>query len=321
MTSSASRSRATWSDAAMRLARRATRRERLGAALPYIGTGLLVGSLPGLLARAAPALSRLAPMAPFFVAAGLLVGGILGMLAARRVAARRPGDAAWALDRLAHAEERGLTAAMVDGPRGAEAAWAAPQLAPPPTVRLLPPRGLAFAAGAALVAGVALVVAHSVPSRTTVPTDAADLLVAGAPTNPAGSPNGRSTMAPAEALDAEAERVQEQARAAEAVAEALGIASDEVPDPQDVAARLKDPQTREKVAEAARGTSLETAIAAAQGDGDKLARTLSAALGPESRAEERRREAVALRALDPRPAVPAHRRELVERYYELEGER
>ncbi len=112
---------ATWPRAAEDLARRVPRRARLPARLRPIARGLLAAAtLVGIAKAAATGTGS----AVLLAAAGLvLLGALVGVRAARKVPETSLADAAWALDRLAGARERGLTAALVHGPAAAEAAW------------------------------------------------------------------------------------------------------------------------------------------------------------------------------------------------------
>lgn len=306
--------KATWPAHAARLARRCTRRARLGALLPRVAVGVLLGTVPALLCRLVPALAGVAPLAPSFIVLGGALGIVVGLRRARALPAVRPGDAAWALDRVGALAERGLTAATVEGPRGAEAAWAAPALAPPPAARLLPPPGLALFVGSLLVAAIALV---ALPA----PMPAG---VAAAPAVPDATAPGVGPASPADAAAAleQAAVDTEVLRArAQAALRTLDLPTDEPVDPSELAERLADPQQRQAAADAAKGTALEAGFAAGGRNAEGLARALNSALGPADRARDQRRDAVALRALDPRAPVPPHRRDVVERYYELEGDR
>ncbi|MDJ0975230.1 MAG: hypothetical protein QNJ98_12270 [Planctomycetota bacterium] len=309
----------SWPAQAERLARRCTRRARLGVLLPRLAAGVLLGAVPALACRLVPAFAPAAPLAPWCVLAGAAIGLVMGLRRARALAPVRMADAAWALDRVGALDERGLTAATVEGPRGAEAAWAAPALATPPTVRLLPPKGLALLVGSVLVAGIALV-ALPASAASTAESDAAPATAA-APAAPAAASAAAPPADTAASLEDAAVETEAVGARAEAVARALELPTDELVDPADLADRLADPELRKAAADAAAGTPLESAFASGGNVAERLARALNNTLGPADRAEDQRRDAVALRALDPRAPVPPHRRDVVERYYELEGDR
>ena len=301
-----------WTAAATRLAGKVNRRSALGAALRPVGWGLVAGSLAGLGWRfvAEPGAGR--PGALVCLGAGLLVGLWRGIRAIRRRTRVGAGDAAWALDRLADAGERGLTAAVVEGPAAAEAAWASPAAPPPPSVKLLPPRGLAVTAGALLVGLVALL-APERPAADDTP-----------PWSPGTAREEASAPAPGQdpaAADANAAAADRRARSGERVLEALGMRPDEPVDPAELSGRLEDPEQREAALEAARESDGDgSRLADLLGEGDtspgEVAEALATAQDQRHRAQAQRRAALAARQASPRRPVPLARRALVARYLE-----
>jgi hypothetical protein len=265
--------------------------------LGALGTLLLAAAVAALLARAAgwADTAGVATLLGLGTAAGLA----LGALRALRRPAPSVADAAWALDRRARAEGRGLVAAVVPGAVGAEAAWASPPIAPP-AVRLKPASGLALAAGAALLGAIALFV----PTRSRSPTplsaagEAADEVAVGA----AGD---------AAAADAAAER----ALATERVREALGLSRESAADPALVAERLADPNARRAAEEAAAGTGLESLVGTTEGEAHDLSQALAGGARSEEEARRLRREAATARAVGGVASVPLARRGVVERWF------
>ncbi|HVG93039.1 MAG TPA: hypothetical protein VND21_01235, partial [Planctomycetota bacterium] len=254
---------AEWSRAAIALARRATRRARTGAALHGAAAGTALGALVGAALRVAAGASAEASVAVSgtFGLAGLWAG----LRAARRVPATSAGAAAWALDRVAGAHERGLTAALATDAAGATYAGTVP----PPRVRMHPPRGLAPMTAAVLLAG----------------------LVAAWPGQPAGSTRETRTASRGLGAGAGAAVVEAGRREAEAIAaerdaaaqrkvrEALGLPAIGALEPDDVAARLADPKRLEAARLAAPpGASAVAAALASPTDAaaaSSLARALS----------------------------------------------
>ncbi len=300
----------TWAQAARDLARRVNRRRAWNAALRPIGIGLLGGAVLGL-ARRLMIAPDVAPQVnvPILLGAGLLAGFVVGIRAARGAPRTEIADAAWALDRLARANERGLTAAVVDGPAASEAAWAHPAVPSPPRVRLLPPAGLATTVAAVLLAAVAVLG----PARTDA-SKAADA-------SPSSGGTPAAAGGPAEAAraaDAEAVRADARAAARERVRHALGLSRDGNVDPAELARTLDDPRARTKAREAAEG---DDALAAALDDGhaapEEIARALGGANDERERALQQRRAAVLARGRAALPPVPPHRRDVVARYQDL----
>ncbi|MDF1700647.1 MAG: hypothetical protein P1V36_05765, partial [Planctomycetota bacterium] len=145
----------SWAHAAAALAARVNRRDRRSVVLWRVGLALLTAAGAALLWRAlGPAtwgpLSTTATVS-LLLLLGLLGGLLLAWRASHRATPVAPPDAAWALDRVARAEGRGLAAAAATGPAASEAAFAGAPLGAPPVIRLLPPRGLVpLAAGVLL---------------------------------------------------------------------------------------------------------------------------------------------------------------------------
>jgi hypothetical protein len=292
-----------WPAAAEDLARRVTRRERAGAFLRPFAGRLLPAAAAALaaawLARGAPAL------APAVLAVGGAFAVLAGLAGARRVRVVAPGDAAWALDRIASAGERGLVAALLPGPVGAEAAWSEPRVIPP-VVRLRSPEGLARATGAILLGVLALLIAAG-------PVDADDPRGTGTATppshrTPGGGDEGRAP-----------DDLEEAALAGEVVREALGLPESSASDPTAVAERLRDPTRRREAEEAARGTPLEGILSAGAGDAESVAEALAQAREAGEAARRGRRDEAGDRAAGGHLPVPATRRALLERYFSLPG--
>jgi hypothetical protein len=298
----------TWPAAAARLAKRVNRRRRLGHLLSGAGTGLLAAGLPLLLLRVwQPARFDLG-LALGLSALGAALGLSFGLGKAKEEHQTTEGEAAWALDRMATAGERGLTAATVMGPRGAEAAFARPTLQAPEAPRLLPPRGL-LAIGAGLLVALVHVLLPTTPRDATAATAGGMVRM----------PPGTVSMGTAEA-DAERTTAQRAERAAAVSAEmleALGLAPDDALLPRDLQARLEDP-VRKAAAEAAASADPELAAALAAGtaDPDTLARALLDARAAEAEATRIRRSLSANNALGQAAPLAAQRRALVRRYFQ-----
>jgi hypothetical protein len=291
------RAPATWPQAAGRLARRIRRRERIGAAVGPLGRALLLGGAAGVALK----LGGAAAFWPPLVLGASLALGLLGAIhALGRVPRVAPADAAWALDRVAGAKERGLVAATVPGPVGAEAAWAAGRL-DPPQVGLLPPRGLATALGGVL----AVVLALLVPTARTESLPLAG--TGGAVVEAAGGGGGDLRADPGQADAARAE-------ATAAVREALGLGPQAATDSERVAERLADERLRDAARDAAPEGSEVAALLARGASPDLVAEALGAGGQAEARARAARRRAAALLAGQAVLPVPAHRRALLERY-------
>jgi hypothetical protein len=294
-----------WTAASADLAARVTRRAQAGAALPRVAAGLGGGALLSIALKATVSFPGAPAVATTLQTLSAAVGLVLGTRAAARVARTAPGDAAWALDRLAHARERGLTAATATGPAAAEAAWSSPPLAPP-AVRLRPPAGLA----ATIAASLLVVVASLWP----VPATAGPAPRAGAVRRAAAG----SAAAALEAARAEAE-VREAQRAAEAetaLRESLGLSPAARPEAAQLLPRLASPEDREAARRAAPpGSDLERALAS--GDPAAAAAAAAKALGAGAvdRSADLRREAAELRAGAGVVPVPPGRRDLVERWF------
>lgn len=290
------RAPATWPLAADQLARRVRRRELIGAGVGPLGRALLAGGAAGVALK-------LGGAAPPWCGVVLGASVVLGLLAALHALGRVPpvatADAAWALDRVAGAKERGLVAATVSGPVGAEAAWAAGRV-DPPRVGLLPPRGLATALGGVLAVVLAVL----------VPAAKADLPPPGpdAPGAGAAAPGG------GDALDDPGHEDAARAEAAAAVREALGLGPQAATDPQRVAERLGEERTRDAALEAAPEGSEVAALLARGASADLVAEALGEGGRAEARARKARRQAAAAKAGAAVVAVPPDRRAFLERY-------
>jgi hypothetical protein len=316
----ASPSSRTWPGAAHALARRATRRARLAAAFGRIGWTLLAAALLALLWRAfGPEVGGVSErgFVALFLGLGLLAALPAAWRAARQVPAVRDADAAWALDRIAGAQGRGLAAAAAQGPAASEAAHAGGGVAPPPEVRLLPPGGLLPLVGAGLLAAVAFL-APTTSDEPVAPGGRA----AGPGTRGSGA-GGADVAAEGERradepADAEATALEARADAAQAVRRALALPPEGPLDPSEVAERLEDAQRRKEAAAAAEpGSPLAALLGDSSPSSTSLARLLAHGEDNRGRAADRRRVAAAARAGQERLAIPPDRRALVERYLEL----
>ncbi len=295
----------TWAEAAAEFAGRATRRARTEA---FARPAALVLATAGALvlgARALRLVDRPASIAVVVAAAVLAV--VLGVRAARRVPRTSDGTAAWALDRLAGARERGLTAATV-GEAGVRSVDGTP-VPPPPRVRLRPADGVVFVLGTALVPLAALLWAGPMPlapkSRAGM-GDARD----GAPRAPAGG----SASLDAGRKELEARVAEREAATETAIRQALGLAPRAPLDPADVAAHLADPAARKAAREAAPPGSAAAAALSTNDAGSAAALTRALESGAADRAEALRREAASLRSrAEPLP-IPPSRRDVVARY-------
>ncbi|MHC5012639.1 MAG: hypothetical protein ACYTG6_17120 [Planctomycetota bacterium] len=277
----------------------------MGALLGPLGWGVLLGSLG---AAALKALGAGAGVGWGLMGGGLVIGIVRAWRGVRRVVPIRPESAAWALDRVAQAGSRGLVAATVAGPAGAEAAWAPPRI-DPPSVRCLPPQGVATALAGLLVGVLAL----AAPSRRSDTADAA--LEAVAP----GAPAAGQVSAEAEAR---AEAATREAQAAAAVRETLGLSSQAAEDPAQVAERLAQPGLPEAARRAAtEGSDVAAVLMNPEATPEELAAALAAGRVSEEAAREARRRAAAARSSDPLPPIPIERRALLERYFaSLDGD-
>jgi hypothetical protein len=298
-----SRPVADWRSSAAALAHAVERRARLGHLLAGLGLGLLAGAL---VAFALRALGTEGP-APAALGMGALAGAAWGLARARAVPPVSAGDAAWALDRLAGAHERGLTAALLGGeePR----ADASP-LPAAPGVRLQPPRGLALLGGGAVLAALVLVVPQGDGPEAGVPADAEfQERVVGTVSGALGGATGD----PAAAAQAESRAVD-----AERVRKALGLSAVESQDAAAVAERLGNPQALAAARDAAAPAG---ALGQALADGPSAAADVAAGLKAGARAAEvletARRAALSGSASALAPPLPAARRATVERYFAL----
>ena len=296
----------SWPAAAADLAARATRRERAAALLPRVAVGLVVGAA----AAGAMRLSGEPIGASTWLAAAVpaCLGAALGLVAASRVASTSPAAAAWALDRVAGAGERGLAAATLEGPAAAEAAFSSPPVAPP-RVRLRPPAGATAALAAALLAAMPFVAAPS--TRRAAGTGHR-------PPSEATAAGGDAAIDAAR-LEAQARAAAREAAAARRVGEALAIPADAPVAAEDVAARLASPAAA-AAAKAAAPPDSDAAAALARGPAGvaDLARALSGEWAES--AEGLRRAAAAARVAAGTAPVPPARREVVARWLELRAE-
>lgn len=296
-----------WPNASRRLARRVMRWERVGAWLWPLGIALGLGALVTL---AAKAVGIGPPTALVPIGAASLVGLLLGLRRARRLGRIGDADAAWALDRIAGAKERGLVAATVEGPVAAEAAWGVGRI-DPPRVRLLPPKGLVLALGTGLLAAVSVLAPARAPAAE--------------PVEAAAQTQRTEPRAGAPALGAdEAQARVDQATALEAAAirEALGLGPRAATDPSRIARRLEEPKVQDAVREAARKSGdaeLQRLAQAGAAGADGLAKRLGDGVDAARRAEEARRRLTAHRASGRVAHVPAHRRAYLERYFMERG--
>ena len=305
---SGSASHRTWPAAAARLAYRVNRRRRLGHLSAGVGTGLLGAGLPLLILRVwQPARFDL-DFALGLSALGAALGLSFGLGKASEEHQTTEGEAAWALDRITAADERGLTAATVDGPRGAEAAFAQPPLPAPSPPRLLPPRGLLVLGAGLLVALVHVVLPTG--------TDAGTAAEAGGMVRIPPGATGVGT-AEADGQRASARHAERAAAVSAEMLEALGLPPDDAVLPDELVRRLDDP-TRKAAAEAAaqKDPELATALAAGSSDPEALARALVSARAQEGEAARIRRALSATTALEPRASLTLERRALVRRYFQ-----
>lgn len=309
MTASATSGPAPWREAASRLATRVSRRARWQAGLAPLARALWIGAGLSLTARIGawlpphPAWVLLAP------GAALLLALPFAARAWGRVRPVDPGCAAWALDRLAGTQERGLTAAVAGGAAAAEAALAAPALGPPPRVRLEPPRGVAW-----LAAGVLLTTAAALLSPAASGSQGGADEAVGQARLPAPAPALDGPDAPARAAraqEAQARALDERAMQVEQARRSLGLAPQGPVSEQDLTQRL-DAAERRRLADALRASS-----ATDGGDASDLEQ-IHTALGEGGRAREAaaeaRRRASAARAQAPESRVPVQRRDTVARY-------
>ena len=293
----------TWAGAADRLARQATRRARIEAfARPAAALLLTTGALT-LVGRWARQLDGGFPAV--LVGSGVVGAVLLGLRAARRVPATTPASAAWALDRLADAHERGLTAATLGDDRATPTAGT--PLPPRPAARLRPADGTALVLGAALVPLAALL--WPGPAPIVAPSESL-------PETQARLRGAVGGEAAAEAARAdEAARVADTEAATErAIRAALGVAGSDPLDVATIAERLADPAARR----AALAVAPEKSAAAAAlstntpGAAAALARALDS--GAAARADALRRDAAGVRARSDALAIPPARRAVVARY-------
>lgn len=300
---------ASWQEAAESLAARVTRRERLGRLLTPLGVGLATGGLAAvLLGWALPGL------APWLgVAAGGVAGLAIGILRARRTAAHTTGPAAWALDRLGDAQGRGLTAAMVEGPRASEAAFVAPRLDAPPPVRLLPPRGVLPLAAGVLAALLGGIVGGRIADESAAAASQPRIQPRSGQRSGAGASPEAADAAPA--LEARAAEVEREVAAETAAIEALGLDPESRPTRAAIEDRLADPERRAQAIAAAEGdVGLRSALEGAGADAGAAVEALRRVARARAETERLRREAAAARGPRVQPVLSAERRALVARY-------
>lgn len=294
-----------WARAADDLAARATRRARIEAFSRPAAIGLAVAGALLLGAKATHATSG--PAAVLATVAALspaLAGLVLAARTARRVVPTSRADAAWALDRLANARERGLVVATL-GESAARSVAGTP-VPPPPRARLRTGDGPILVVCAALVllaAGLWQGPASARPESART-TDASAR-------RPATAAAGGADAA---RRDADAKALAATAATERAIREALGLPREAPLEAERVAERLADPAARK----AALATAPPDSAAAAAlrsndpGAAEALARAL--ATGAAEQAEALRREAASLRAADDVATIPPARRALVTRY-------
>ncbi len=297
----------TWPKASRDLARRVERRDRLGALLRPLGLGLLAAALGMLLLKA---LGQADSALPWLLAIGPVVLGLaVGLRRLGRVRGVDAADAAWALDRLAGARERGLVAATVEGAAAGEAAWGPGRIAPP-EVRLHAPRGLALCLASLLL----LAVAALAPSRR-----AAERTAPPAPRTSVSrqAAAAREAEGQAELDEAQARADEAEAEAAAAVREALGLGPSGARDPARLAERLQDPTLHQDArAAAAPGTRVAELLGGADTVPEDLASALAAGEDAAQDARDARRRAVATRAGGALAPIPPERRAFLERYFQ-----
>lgn len=297
----------TWPAAAARLARRVNRRRRLGHLFAGVGTGLIGAGLPLLALRVwQPARFDLG-LALGLSALGAALGLSFGLGKASEEHRTTDGEAAWALDRIAAAGERGLTAATFAGPRGAEAAFAQPALPAPPLPRLLPPRGL-LALGAGLLVALVHVLLPTAAAGAKGGASGMVRVAAGTTGIAAGEADGQR---------AGARRAERAAAVSAEMLEALGLPPDDAVLPDELARRLDDP-TRKAAAAAVsqKDPELAAALAAGTSDPEALARALVSARAQEGEAARIRRTLSATTALEQTSPLAVERRALVRRYFQ-----
>lgn len=294
-----------WSFAAADLARRATRRARLAAALRPATVGVLVVAGGVLLARAAGAIDLLSGR--ILLGMGGAAGAGLAARAARRVRPTNVADAAWALDRRAGAAERGLHAALLS--RDVARAALSPLPPPaPPTFRLSPPPWLTPALGAVLLACAAAVWKGPAaePSEGDGPPARTGARTRAGAAGPAALEAGKK--------DAEADAAGRRAAEDRAVREALGLPAEGPVSPEDLSDRLALPEARAAAKAAAAPGSAAAAALAGGGEGTASLLARAFASNATEQAEALRREAAALRAAAGVHPVPPSRRALLSRY-------
>lgn len=304
-----------WAEAGARLAGRMSRRALLSKLLPRLGLGLGVAAITVIALRMQGTRTLLGLDSRLLLAVGVLMGGLLAWRARSPSSLPDAGAAAWALDRLAGARERGLAAAVLEGPAAAEVRFAEPALAPPPRVRLAPPQGLLVLGGAGLLA----LLAGLVPTPEAAPRG---------PTGPAHRAGGGAAEDSGSAsADAAGNRAAELAAAtdeAREVREALGLREEGVVRPEDVAKALNEAARREAARAAAEPDS-PLAAALADPDDPQASATLAAALGDanqrQAEVQAARRQAAAERLGLGRASVPPSRRDVVERYLAARSQR
>ena len=292
-----------WAQAADRLAALATRRARVDsfarpASIALAATGALL-----LIGKAARILD---PTAGWLVSAlGVVVTLFVGVRAAQRVTPTTRATAAWALDRLAGAHERGLTVAMAgeDAARTVDGS----RVPPPPPTRLRPADGTVLVLVAALVtlAGALWQGPASQVPAVRVPASASAVR---------GGATGSAPASEAARKDADARASETQATSERGIREALGLPQGAPLDEAQVAERLAD-RTARAAALAASPTGSAAAAALRHNDpgaAAALVRALESGAGVET--ERLRKEAASLRLDSDAVPIPPTRRAVVARY-------
>ncbi len=302
----------SWAAASAGLAARVNRRTAIESALHAAGPWIVVG---GVLCIAARALGAETAVLASFAAAGFSVGALRGALRARRTPQVSPGDAAWAMDRLARLGECGLAAATL--PTGS-----VPEpLMAPPQPGLRPPGGLTLAIAGALLVALAFLAPDSVSvgemSDDPTPSLGAGSGAGGEGGSPAAARGDRDSSAPTDAAAVEPSdpAAAHEDPALSRVRKALNLAPGAPLDPHGLLERLDDPATRARLAAALAEHPVGTLLR----DGENGADSAVTALLDQQRREADQMERVRRQAVEQRlgagtEPVPPNRLSLVVRY-------
>lgn len=289
-----------WTMAADRLAALATRRARIDAfarpaALALAATGALV-----LVGKATHTLDTTTG----WLATALGVIAAIAFGRTRRVVPTSRATAAWALDRLADAHERGMTVALAgnDAARTSDGV----ELKPPPAVRLRPADGTVLVLVAVMVALAG--------ALWQGPAAGAKPAKSGATSARRAAGSGAADALAAAHRDADARDAGAQATAERRVREALGLAVGSPLDEARVAERLADPQARASALEAAPAGSAAAAALASGDAGAAAALVRALESGAAAEASSLRQEAASLRVRSEGVPIPPARRAVVARY-------